>query len=206
MNLTNSHIENKLEKTINDELIIDLTTQSFDDVDNLNYSKRIVIDDNMVMRPDLLSLMVNNNNDYTILLKTNYISNPFTLDTDDIILLTSGEITSSIITPKKSDQGADSDIRNQYVNPAKAAETDLNIQKINNKFKELKELGKNARVPSANNLPPNFNEFGIGEVEIVNNKVKFAPGVSRDASECSTEPISKAELISQVLKNKLNNS
>ena len=106
---------------------------------------------------------------------------------------------------KNSDVDSDTDIRNDYVNPEKADETDPNIQKIKNKFKQLQELGRNAPAPSKSNLPPNFNEFGDGEVEIINNKVKFAPGVARDASECSTEPISKAELISQILKNKLNN-
>jgi hypothetical protein len=206
MALINRHISEKLEKTINDDVIIDLLTKSFNDVDLLDYNSRIIIDDNMVMRPDLLALISNSTNDYSLLLKTNYISNPFTLDTNDIILTPVGNTSSVFNLPKDSDTDSDTDIRNDYVNPDKAADTDPNIQKINNKFKELKELGRNAKAPSVSNLPPNFNEFGNGEVEVINNKVKFAPGVSRDASECSTEPISKAELISQVLKNKLNNS
>ena len=205
MPLIFKHIEDKLEKNINGDDIIDLTHQSYRDIDLLNYSSRIIVDDNMIMRPDLLSLEVNRDMDFTNLLKTNLISNPFTLDTSDIILLSSDSFKSISVVPKNSDVDSDTDIRNDYVNPEKADETDPNIQKIKNKFKQLQELGRNAPAPSKSNLPPNFNEFGDGEVEIINNKVKFAPGVARDASECSTEPISKAELISQILKNKLNN-
>ena len=205
MPLIFKHIEDKLEKNINGDDIIDLTHQSYRDIDLLNYSSRIIVDDNMIMRPDLLSLEVNRDMDFTNLLKTNLISNPFTLDTSDIILLSSDSFNSISVVPKNSDVDSDTDIRNDYVNPEKADETDPNIQKIKNKFKQLQELGRNAPAPSKSNLPPNFNEFGDGEVEIINNKVKFAPGVARDASECSTEPISKAELISQILKNKLNN-
>lgn len=206
MPLNFKHIEDKLQKNINNEDIIDLTTKSFNDVDSLSYSGRIIVDDSMVMRPDLLTFQVKSNMDFTELLKTNHISNPFTLDTSDVILIASGGITNITVIPKDTDVDSDSDIRNQYVNPTKASDTDPNIQKINQKFKELQDLGRNAVAPSRSNLPPNFNEFGDGEVEVVNNKVKFAPGVARDASECSTEPISKAELISQILKNKLNNS
>lgn len=204
MPLIFKHIDDKLEKNINGEDIIDLTSQSYKDIDLLDYNGRIIVDNNMVMRPDLLSLEVNRDMDFTNLLKTNLISNPFTLDTSDIILVSSDSFSSISVVPKNSDVDSDTDIRKDYVNPEKADEADPNIQKIRNKFKQLQELGRNAPAPSRSNLPPNFNEFGDGEVEVVNNKVKFAPGVARDASECSTEPISKAELISQILKNKLN--
>jgi hypothetical protein len=206
MSLVFKHISSKLEKEINGETIVDLTSRSFKDIDSLDYNGRVIIDDTMVMRPDLLGFDVNENMDFTNLLKTNVISNPFTLDTDDIILVASGSISSIQVVPRDTDKDSDKDIRRDYINPEKASETDPNIQKINKKFKELQELGRNATVPSRSNLPPNFNEFGNDEVEVINNKVKFAPGVARDASECSTEPISKAELISQILKNKLNNS
>lgn len=204
MSLSFKHIEDKLQKNINGSDIIDLTSQSYRNVDLLDYRSRMVVDDNMVMRPDLLSLEISRDMDFTNLLKSNLISNPFTLDTTDIILVSSTSYSNVSVIPKNSDVDSDTDIRNDYVNPSKADETDPNIQKIKNKFKQLQELGRNAPAPSRSNLPPNFNEFGDGEVEVVNNKVKFAPGVARDASECSTEPISKAELISQILKNKLN--
>ena len=80
MPLIFKHIEDKLEKNINGDDIIDLTHQSYRDIDLLNYSSRIIVDDNMIMRPDLLSLEVNRDMDFTNLLKTNLISNPFTLE------------------------------------------------------------------------------------------------------------------------------
>jgi hypothetical protein len=196
-------LNNKLEVTENDEVKINLTTKSFNDFGDELFDRRYIVDNSMVMRPDLLSYGIIKSNDFTEILKTNYISNPFTLDTDDVILLrTSGK--SLTVTPADTTTDSDSDIRNKYVNPDKAATPDKNIQKLSNKFKNLRDLGADTPAPSPSNLPPNFNEFGEGEVEIINNKVRFAPGVGRNTSECSTEPISKAELISKVLKNKLN--
>ena len=196
-------LNNKLEVTENDEVKINLTTRSLNEFGDETFNRRYIVDNSMVMRPDLLSYGIIKSNDFTEILKTNYISNPFTLDTDDIILLrTSGKAL--VVTPADTITDSDSDIRNKYVNPDKASTPDKNIQKLSNKFKNLRDLGADTPAPSPSNLPPNFNEFGEGEVEIINNKVRFAPGVGRNTSECSTEPISKAELISKVLKNKLN--
>lgn len=204
MSLEIEILRNKLDYKKSEDEIIDLTTKSLEKFENESFLNRYIVDNNMIMRPDLLSLEISNSMDFTEILKTNYISNPFTLNTDDIIVLkTSGG--SKLVTPKANITDSDEDIRNQYVNPEKATTPDKNIQKLSNKFKNLENLAADTPAPSPNNLPPNFNEFGVGEVEVINNKVRFAPGVGRNASECSTEPISKAELISKVLKNKLNN-
>jgi hypothetical protein len=196
-------LQNKLETTKDDQVKVDLLSRSLNNFGNETFDRRFIVDNSMVMRPDLLCLDVNNSLDFTEILKTNYISNPFTLNTDDLILLRSAG-TNLLVNPTDETLNTDEDIRNNYVNPDKAATPDKNIQKLTNKFKKLQELGVDTPAPSPNNLPPNFNEFGDGEVELINNKVRFAPGVGRNTSECSTEPISKAELISQVLKNKLN--
>lgn len=203
--IINEKLEQK-RQTIRGEIsIVDLTTRSYDTFENSNFEKRFIVEDTMIMRPDLLSMLIKDTMDFTVILKENYISNPFTLDTDDIILLrTSG--SNKVINPQDAVQDSDTDIRNKYVNPDKASTPDKNIQKLTEKFKKLQELGADTPSPSKSNLPPNFNEFGQGEVEVINNKVRFAPGVARNNSECSTEPISKAELISKVLKNKLNNT
>ena len=197
-------LNSKLEITENSETIVDLTTQSFLDFENESFQRQYIVDNSMIMRPDLLTMEINNSMDFTELLKTNYISNPLTLNTDDVILLRNGG-ENLFITPQDTMLDSETDIRNKYVNPDKAAKPDKNINKLTNKFKTLKDLAADTPAPSPSNLPPNFNEFGEGEVEVINNKVRFAPGVGRNASECSTEPISKAELISKVLKNKLNN-
>lgn len=203
MSLKFKHIVEKLEIEKDGEQIIDLTTRSYKQVEEADYIRRFIVDNKLVMRPDLLSNEVNGSMDFTNLLKTNMISNPFTLDVDDIILLQdSGEVLYS--APKNVDSESKKDVRSFYVNPDKVSEPDPKIDKIRKKFEELQRMGADTKYPSKSNLPPNFNEFGEGEVEIIGNKVRFAPGVARNSSECSTEPISKASLISQVLKNKLN--
>ena len=196
-------LSEKLEFKKNEEAIIDLTSRSFADFENSEFFERYIVNSNHIMRPDLLVYELNKETDFTEILKTNYISNPFTLNTDDIIFI-KGTNTNFIITPNEVKEDSDTDIRKNYVNPDKAAIPDANIKKLSNKFSFLEGLGKDTTLPSPSNLPPNFNEFGEGEVEVINNKVRFAPGTGRNASDCSTEPISKAELISQVLKNKLN--
>ena len=203
MPLNFKHITEKLEIEKDGEQIVDLTTRSYNQIENSDYRNRYIVDSNLVMRPDLLSYEINGNLDFTDLLKTNKISNPFTLDQDDIILLQyRGDVL--LVSPKNIDSESKNDVRSFYVNPDKVSEPDPKIEKIRRKFEELQRLGADSKAPSKNNLPPNFNEFGDGEVEIIGNKVRFAPGVARNSSECSTEPISKASLISQVLKNKLN--
>jgi hypothetical protein len=203
MPLNFKHITEKLEIEKDGEQIVDLTTRSYNQIENSDYRNRYIVDSKLVMRPDLLSYEINGNLDFTDLLKTNKISNPFTLDQDDIILLQyRGDVL--LVSPKNIDSESKNDVRSFYVNPDKVSEPDPKIEKIRRKFEELQRLGADSKAPSKNNLPPNFNEFGDGEVEIIGNKVRFAPGVARNSSECSTEPISKASLISQVLKNKLN--
>lgn len=203
MPLRFKHIDEKLEIKKNDEQIIDLMTRSYNQVEESDYLNRYLVDSKLVMRPDLLSFEVNGDLDFTSLLKTNMISNPFTLYEEDIILLQSGTEFLAV-SPKNIDTESKNDVRNFYVNPDKVSEPDPKIEKIRKKFEELQRMGADTKAPSKSNLPPNFNEFGEGEVEIIGNKVRFAPGVARNSSECSTEPISKASLISQVLKNKLN--
>lgn len=203
MPLEFKHIREKIEIEKEGEKIVDLTTRSYLQIEDYDYGNRYIIDNKLIMRPDLLANEINGDLDFTTLLKTNIISNPFTLDVDDIILLRrTGD--SVYVAPSDADSETENDVRSFYVNPDKASDPDPKIQKINKKFEELQKMGAETKAPSKNNLPPNFNEFGNGEVEILGNKVRFAPGVSRNSSECSTEPISKASLISQVLKNKLN--
>lgn len=203
MPLRFKHIDEKLEIKKNDEQIIDLMTRSYNQVEESDYLNRYLVDTKLVMRPDLLAFEMNGDLDFTSLLKTNMISNPFTLYEEDIILLQSGTEFLAV-SPKNIDTESKNDVRNFYVNPDKVSEPDPKIEKIRKKFEELQRMGADTKAPSKSNLPPNFNEFGEGEVEIIGNKVRFAPGVARNSSECSTEPISKASLISQVLKNKLN--
>jgi hypothetical protein len=196
-------LSEKLEFQKNGETIIDLTTRSIADFENTDFFNRYIVNSNHIMRPDLFVYELNKETDFTEILKTNYISNPFTIDTNDVIFIKTTN-TNFVIKPNVVQEDSDTDIRKNYVNPDKAAIPDANIKKLSNKFSFLEGLGKDTSLPSPSNLPPNFNEFGEGEVEVINNKVRFAPGTGRNASDCSTEPISKAELISQVLKNKLN--
>ena len=66
-------LNSKLEITENSETIVDLTTQSFLDFENESFQRQYIVDNSMIMRPDLLTMEINNSMDFTELLKTNYI-------------------------------------------------------------------------------------------------------------------------------------
>lgn len=197
-------LNNKLEKNINGEDIIDLTTKSSEFVDNLKSKSYVHVEERMEMRPDLFALEYGDTSgDFTTILKYNNISNPFTLSSDDIIFLPTGNVSSLSLSPKEDimDENGD-DIRNSYVDPSKASTPDPKISTLDNKYKDALNVPASTS-PRKTSLPPNFNDFSEGEVEVKNNKLRFAPGVSRNSSECSTEPISKSDLISRVIKNKI---
>lgn len=85
--------ENVIDKkgfiTKNNERIIDLTTSVFKQLKSGDILYNIYrVPESMVMRPDLLSLAEYDSDEYTdIILKYNNISNPFSLNKDDIIFL-----------------------------------------------------------------------------------------------------------------------
>ena len=140
MPLNFKHITEKLEIEKDGEQIVDLTTRSYNQIENSDYRNRYIVDSKLVMRPDLLSYEINGNLDFTDLLKTNKISNPFTLDQDDIILLQyRGDVL--LVSPKNIDSESKNDVRSFYVNPDKVSEPDPKIEKIRRKFEELQRLG-----------------------------------------------------------------
>ena len=49
--------------------------KKFLDFENESFQRQYIVDNSMIMRPDLLTMEINNSMDFTELLKTNYISN-----------------------------------------------------------------------------------------------------------------------------------
>lgn len=110
------------------EQIIDFTTSVFKQMKSTDIIYNIYrVPESMIMRPDLLSLSEYNTDEYTdILLKYNNISNPFSLDKNDIIILpTINSIGNDIEDISKSANAGISDaafIRNyhRYIDKSKA--------------------------------------------------------------------------------------
>lgn len=127
--------ENVIDKkgfiTKDNERIVDLTTSIFKQLKSTDILYNIYrVPESMVMRPDLLSLAEYDSDEYTdIILKYNNISNPFSLNKDDIIFLpTINTIDNDIEDANSKSNSEMSDyerIKNyhKYIDKSKAPET-----------------------------------------------------------------------------------
>ncbi len=203
MALDIKHIINKRTIDIHgDGTIVDLTTRSANFIDKIRAKSFAQVEYGMEMRPDLFSLKYGDINDFTSILKFNSISNPFSFDSTDIIFLPGEDANLLQLDPPSNlDEDEQEDVRLSYVDVSKAATPDPKISTLNGKYDSV--INTPSMIHKKANLPPNFNDFNEDEVEVKNNKIRFAPGVSRNSGECSTDPISKSDLISRVIKNKI---
>lgn len=148
------------------------------------------------MRPDLISQAVYNNALYAeIILKFNSISNPFTIDEDDIILIPDlNDAEQKILTPREAEQESRAEkIRNayKYIDPLK----------IPSKGEVLKQYNQRQIVDTpADSLPPNFARPGESQVSYRGGRVYFGEGVNT----CLENGISTGEFLTNVITNKRN--
>lgn len=149
------------------------------------------------MRPDLISRAVYNDSLYTeIILKFNGISNPFSIDEDDIILIPNlDDAEDNIVTPQQIQMESAADkIRNayKYIDP-------LKYPKKGEKLKayEQRDLSGGG---SEELLPANLNRSGESQVSYRNGRVYFGPGVET----CLENGISTGEFLTNVITNRRN--
>lgn len=137
----------------NNEEIIDFTTSIFKQIKSSDVLYNVYrVPESMVMRPDLVSLAEYDNDEYTdILLKYNNISNPFSLDKNDIILLpTINSVENDLAEVQVNKKNSEAEyIRNyhRYIDKSKAPVTigsevnTVNIDKVpSNNYEEANLL------------------------------------------------------------------
>ena len=155
----------------NGEDIIDLTssTLTFDDTIPVVIDHFYVSDD-MVMRPDLLSYLAYGNTDnFDLILKFNAISNPFSIDKEDYILIPDPRYMSEAITPSETPNIADQ-IRAQYIDESKQGSTNNQRLAYEDAIKELRKKTKNGNF-SAASVPPNISQPGQTEATFNNGTI-----------------------------------
>ena len=187
------------------EMIIDLTYPSI----RYNYDPYITnvipVTEQMAMRPDLVSRTAYGTTEYwDLILKYNAVSNPFSLGPGDILLIPSLDDMRDQVAPSAVQDTIADSIRQQYIDPSKAAQQDPNlaIQEKNRKAAQIK-LAQGTGVPSVNNLPPNIAEIGDREITIKGGKIYFGPDISKNKRACE-KPLSKSEFINRLIQNRLN--
>jgi len=194
----NNSIDSKPFFTRSDGKIIRDLTQSMFNLKTRDYISYNVyrVPREYAMRPDLIAKAVYNNSIYAeIILKYNGISNPFSIDEGDIILIPDldsavGKIKSG--TKSESDDRANK-IRNsyKYIDP-------LKIPSKAGK-KRLAEFNKRQIINTpSGTLPPNFAEEGTSQLTYRNGRVYFGEGVET----CLKNGMSTSEFLTNVIKNK----
>ena len=196
----NSLDRKNLFKKPDGNVIRDLTKTMFDFKTNnyVNYSVYRVPND-YEMRPDLISQSVYNNTIYAeYILKYNGISNPFSIDTGDIILIPSLDTAKE--NTKKQGQGTDNDsdskrIRNsyKYIDPTKAPKRDGDIEKF-----DQRNLGKKEVKLTDGALPPNIAQEGEEGITYRNGRVYFGEGIGESA--CLKNGMSSSEFLGKIVK------
>jgi hypothetical protein len=185
-----------------DGLLIRDLTQSMFDLQSGGYVNLSVyrVPREYVMRPDLLSQASYNNTIYAeYILKYNGISNPFSINEGQIIIIPNLDNVKEV-TKDRSDDGEDSDakrIRNsyKYIDPTKVPKRDMDVED----FDKRNLTGKDAQLQDGA-LPPNIAQEGENGIVVRNGRVFFGENVAESA--CLRNGMSQSEFLTKVIKSK----
>lgn len=171
-------------------------TQTMFELKNRNYTAFNVyrVPKDYVMRPDLISQAVYNNTLYAeIILKFNGISNPFSINEGDIILIP--ELSSAKNKIKESGGGSGTTQADKIRNTYKY----LDPLKIPKKGEELKKFDERQIVDAPNgSLPPNLAEEGTSQLTYRGGRVYFGEG----AETCLKNGMSTGEFLTKIIENR----
>jgi len=180
-------------------VIRDLTQTMFDfQTDNFVSFSVYRVPSDYQMRSDLISqAMYNNIINTEYVLKYNGISNPFTIDQGDIIVIPNLD-GAKRNTKSRTDSAEGSDakrIRNtyKYIDPTKVPKRDDGL----NDF-DRRSLSKNADQIQDGALPPNIAQEGEKGITYRNGRVYFGEGIGQSA--CLKNGMSSAEFLTKVIK------
>jgi hypothetical protein len=185
-------IDNKPNFTRPDGVEVKDLTASMFNLQNNNYVSYSIykVPKEFAMRPDLISAAAYNNTMYAeIILKYNGISNPFSIQEGDMILIPNLDSVQAILAPQK---GAETDgsklIRNsyKYIDPTK-------IPKVSAEFQN-RQIVSGAQEGA---LPPNMAQEGETQITYRQGRVYFGSNVDT----CLENGMSQSEFLTKVIKN-----
>jgi hypothetical protein len=175
------------------ESVVDLVSSTFSFGETNSPAGPIVVSEFENMRPDLVSDRVLGSQEYwEAVLKFNGISNPFSIEQGEIMLIPGISEISKLIVPPKSilEKGTEPAKKNEEaVIKTKTAKDQQRLQSIRSKVPEV--------------VPPNVNLSGAKNVKVVEGRVILGG----DMTQTSTTNINQASTRSRVqdqLKNKNN--
>jgi len=183
-------------KDKNGEEYVDLIQRDFKREKKEKIINFYVVKEEDICRPDIIAIkMYVSQDDTELFLKSNEISNPFSIEPGEIFYHFD-KITIEESANNFSELEIKKDIRNQYIKPEKASKIDPKLKEFVNREDVSKLENKNL------NLPPNFAKFGDLEVKIESGKIVFGDDVTRNNKDCG-KPLSKSELLAKIIKNRI---
>lgn len=185
----------------NGDEILDLTKQTFHPVKSPVLTDYVIVTDDMIGRPDIISMFAYSSPDRAaMVLKQNNYSNPFAIDKGDIFFLQDlGEMSKQI--SNNTNETNIENFRNQYIDPSKVTQRDVELNRFENRDK-TKTRRDGSAAPA---LPPNIANIGDKEFTIRGGKVIFGEDITNNTEVCDA-PLSKGEFINRLLKNKLSDN
>lgn len=177
----------------NGESLVDIISATFKYSESPASDGIILINEYEVMRPDLISeRMYSNQENWDVILKYNGISNPFSIDFGETLILPSFNSISTLIVPPV-------DVPEKGTEPAKKNESKVITPKTAKDKQRLDSLRKKV----AEIVPPNINLTGAQNIKVVNGEVIFG-GDMTQTSSTSTNQSSNRSRVQNQLKNNPN--
>lgn len=192
-------LRKKPEVQVNGEYIKDMTAPSVEFGPNMLVAKTGIVSGDLSMRADLVArIYFDNANKLDAILKFNGISNPFSLNEGDIVLVPSKEDMKTAFKQKtsKDNKAAKDELVKKFFDPDKMSKKDKK------RIEYLRAKSDARSNGSKTNLPPNFAEPNSKEMRVVDGAVVFGGDVVPSKENC-TDPLSKARAKSKLIENKI---
>ena len=179
----------------NGDTIIDLTFSSLNtDVENPTEVSIIMVSEDLAMRPDLISKAVyGDDSKLDYLLKYNNISNPFSLNTGDILIIPDPFKMAKMFVMPEADVLTDlsTNIKQfNYIDPkTKKDSKRLELLQLKSQNKEL--------------LPPNINREGDTNIKYKDGKIIFGEDVTNINKANCPETLTRARVKEKLLNNQI---
>jgi hypothetical protein len=173
------------------ESIIDLISSTFKFSDSPTSAGIAVVGEFEIMRPDLVSeKFYSTQENWDLILKYNGISNPFSLDSGETLVMPPFTAISSLVTPPR-------EVTEKGVEPAKRSEDLLLTPKTKVDKKRLESIRKST--PEV--VPPNVNLSGVKNVKVVNGEVIVGANMTQNTTSDQNQSATRSRV-----QNQLNNN
>ncbi len=179
----------------NGDTVVDLTKSSINTrVESPTEVNVVMVTEDFAMRPDLVAKTVyGDDSKLDFLLKYNGISNPFSLNTGDILMVPDPFQMARRFMVPLADETAD-----YNVSISEFKYIDQNATPDNKRLALLQQKAKNKEL-----LPPNVNQPGDTNIKYKNGKIVFGEDVTTISKENCPETLTRARVKEKLLNSQI---